>query len=222
MDFFRAVYDDLKLLFLSISKNDVDIKLRIFSLAFTIILLVFVLPVVVNFMAIFELNSYISLYEKFSSIENKDDVLINGFNNIRLPINNINSFIFDLTNISYNPIDNYMSIIPNVYYIGFSFKYEVFRSVFLLNNIMFIFYGIIFAISQCEIKSSNILYNILFTLSVITIVVFINYIISSIISMATFFVVNSLSFTKIFVNPFSMLIHLLVYKNLLKIFNCKF
>lgn len=222
MEFFKAVYDDLKMLFWSISKNDVDIRLRIFSLAFTIILIVVVLPVLFNFLAIFELNSYLSLYEKISSMQNKNEILINGFNNVRLPLNNINSFMFNLINISHKPIDDYISVLPNVYYIGFSFKYDVFRSVFLLNNIIFIFIGVIFSVSQFEFKINNIVYSMMLIFSVITIILFTNYAISSIISMATFFVVNSLAFTKIFIHTFSVVIHYFLYKKLLKIFNCRF
>ena len=58
-------------------------------------------------------------------------------------------------------------------------------------------------------------------LSVILIILFVNFIVSSIISRLTCIIIYELAFTKIFVNAFSMPIHAAIYKKIIGLFNCK-
>ena len=222
MEIVKIFYADMKNFISSIAKNDADLRLRICAFAFIILLTTLIFPIILNLLAIFELNLYMSVYETFSSLQAKNELIINSFNNIGLPISELNYFINNIFSIAYEPISKGIKIFSTVYYVGFNFKYEVFRSVYLLNNIVFIIAGIIFVFSKFDFKVNNFMTLFILSLSVILIVLFINFIVSSIISRLTCIIVYELAFTKIFVNAFSMPIHLTIYKKILNLFNCKF
>lgn len=221
MEILKVFYDDMKNFISSIAKNDADLRLRICAFAFIILLTTIVFPIILNLLAIFELNLYMSVYENFSSLKTKNELIINSFNNIQLPISELNYFINNIFNIAYEPISKGIKIFSTVYYVGFDFKYEVFRSVYLLNNIIFIIAGIVFVFSKFDFKVNNFMTLFILILSVILIILFVNFIVSSIISRLTCIIIYELAFTKIFVNAFSMPIHAAIYKKIIGLFNCK-
>lgn len=219
MEVLKDAYRDIKKMFVVLGHKNAATSVKIFSLAAIIFLIFVLLPVLINFLSIFELNVYLSLSQNFHNIDMDNEMINNAYKSIYLPINDLNSLIEDMFNVFnqrwyYDYNIKWNSFIT---FIGFNFKYTFFRSIFYLNTFLYSIGGFIFSIHMfSKQKEKGVFYLFAMIFSMEIIIVFLNFWIAFFLSKMMCIIFIDHGFTKIIGNSVSMGIVFYVYKILLE------